>query len=196
MKKTLGTKTIGIIAFQGGVIEHVKAIESLKQQALEVRNPEDLASCDALIIPGGESTTIGFFMEQSGLLEAIKKRAIKGMPIWGTCAGAILLAKNIQSEIVPPHLELMDITVKRNAYGSQMESFHTEIDITSLGMKKLKVAFIRAPIIKKMNKKVEVLAFHEGKPVLVKEVNLIASTFHPELRSENGLHKYLISLCK
>lgn len=189
-------KTVGILAFQGGVIEHQKILNSLGATTKEIRSVKDLELCDALIIPGGESTTIGFFLEESGLMKAIPKKAKENFPIWGTCAGAILLAKNIKADIIPPHLGLMDITVERNAYGRQISSFETELEIPELKIKDLKAAFIRAPIITKAEGKSRILAKVKNDIVLVQEENLIASTFHPELVGETRLHEYFLGLTK
>ena len=201
-------KKIGILAFQGDVAEHSRIIEKLGHQSMEVRTIADLDKVDALIIPGGESTTIGFFLETTGLGEEIKRRAIPNtpsedwlvapLPIWGTCAGAIILAKKIESHIIPSHLGLMDMTVARNAYGSQIDSFYTSIDIPALGIQDLKAAFIRAPIITEVHvrhhlSQPEILARHQGKIVLVQQGKLLASTFHPELTNDQRLHEYFIN---
>lgn len=187
-------KNVGILAFQGGVIEHQKILNSLGAIVKEVRSVKDLDACDSLIIPGGESTTIGFFLEESGLMKAIQNKAKANFPIWGTCAGAILMAKHIKADIVPPHLGLMDITVERNAYGRQLSSFEAELEIPELKIKDLKAAFIRAPIITSIQGNAQILARHANDIVLVKEGNLLASTFHPELVGESRLHKYFLEL--
>jgi len=189
-------KTIGILAFHGDVIEHENIIAGLGHNPKQVRTPDDLKPCDALIIPGGESTTIGFFLEQSGLMEVIRQKSRTGFPIFGTCAGAILLATHIIDEIVPPHLGIMDITIQRNAYGKQIDSFYADIRIPELGIKDLKAAFIRAPIIKKVGPEVKVLAKNGSEIILVQQKNLLASTFHPELRGDGRLHRYFIGLIK
>lgn len=189
-------RTIGVLAFQGGVIEHVEIIRKLGQTAVEIRNPGELSRCDGLIIPGGESTTIGFFLETTGMDKAMTASVLKGMPVFGTCAGAILLAKNIESNIVPPHLGLLDISIRRNAYGRQVDSFTTELQVPSLGIQDLKTAFIRAPIITKTGPGVEILAKHGEEIVLVRSKNILAATFHPELAGETRLHKAFISLCE
>lgn len=189
-------KTIGILAFQGGVIEHKKILSVLGATTKEIRSTKDLENCNALIIPGGESTTIGFFLQESGIMEVIQIKAKENFPIWGTCAGAILLAKHIKADIVPPHLELMDMTVERNAYGRQLSSFTTEIQIPELKITNLHAAFIRAPIITSTSGKAKVLAKVKNDIVLVLEGNLLASTFHPELVEETRLHKYFLELIK
>jgi 5'-phosphate synthase pdxT subunit len=191
MKKS--TKTIGILAFQGDVIEHKMTIQKLGQPALEVRSIKELKLCDALIIPGGESTTIGFFLEQTGIGKEITRLAAAGFPIFGTCAGAVVLAKNIVSNIIPPHLGLIDITIQRNAYGKQIDSFVTELEIPSLGIKDLKAAFIRAPIIQKTGPGVKILARHGNEIVLIRQGNILAATFHAELCGETRLHSYFLS---
>jgi len=193
-RTTSRKKTVGILAFQGGVIEHEKILNELGHNLKEVRTIPDLEGCDALIIPGGESTTIGFFLEESGLMKVIREKAAKDFPIWGTCAGAILLAKHIKADIIPPHLGLIDMTVERNAYGRQLDSFTAELDIPSLKIKNLKAAFIRAPIIKNISGKAKVLAKLKNEIILVQEGKLLASTFHPELLGESRLHRHFISL--
>lgn len=188
------SKIIGILAFQGGVVEHKKIIGELGHTPIEVRSVQELEKCRALIIPGGESTTIGFFLEQTGLDKEILRGAAEGFPIFGTCAGAIILAKNVIGNIIPPHLGLLDITIHRNAYGRQIDSFYTDIRIPPLGINDLHAAFIRAPIIEKTGKKVKILARHDNQIILVQQEKILASTFHPELRMDGRLHEYFISL--
>jgi 5'-phosphate synthase pdxT subunit len=194
----MNSKTVGILAFQGGVIEHAEIIRKLGHFPVEVRKPQDLSRCDALIIPGGESTTIGFFLKQTRLDKLIKKRAGEGFPILGTCAGAILLAKNIIGNIIPPHLGLLDITVRRNAYGRQVDSFYADVAIPALNIENLHAAFIRAPIIEKTGPGAKILGYHrQGNSreiVLVQQGKILAATFHPELRGDGRLHKYFLSL--
>ncbi len=187
-------KTIGVLAFQGDVAEHLAMIEKIGHRPFEVRNRLQLDCVDALILPGGESTTIGFFLEETGLGSEIVKRAQKGLPIWGTCAGAILLARRVVSEKVPPLLGLMDMTVERNAYGVQIDSFTTELDIPDVDIFKLDSTFIRAPIIRSAGKNTKVLAKHEGKIVLARQGNLLASTFHPELNGDTRLLQWFVTL--
>jgi len=192
MKNSL--KNIGILAFQGDIIEHKTIIAKLGHKTVEVRKPKDLDPCDALIIPGGESTTIGFFLEKTGLDNEIKKRAASGLPILGTCAGTIVLAKNIIGTIIPPHLGLLDITIRRNAYGQQVDSFYSDLEIPSRHIKNLHAAFIRAPIIEKTGPKVKTLAVHQKEIVLVQQGKILGATFHPELRQDSRLHEYFLSL--
>lgn len=189
---------IGILAFQGGFVEHQAILKELGYPSILIRSANDLKQVNKLIIPGGESTTIGLFLEKTGLSKLIQTRAKatkKPLAIWGTCAGAILLAKEIEGKVVPPHLKLMDITIERNAYGTQLDSFHTQINVPTLEINDLKATFIRAPIIKKTAKNVAVLAKHQDAIVLVQQGNLLASTFHPELCNEKRLHEYFLSNC-
>lgn len=190
-------QNIGVLAFQGDVIEHRKIIEKLGHNFIGVQTLKELAKIDRLIIPGGESTTIGLFLEQTGLGETIKKMASdhkNPLPIWGTCAGAIVLAKKIKSKIIPPHLDLMDITIQRNAYGNQIDSFTAKINIPKLKITNLESTFIRAPIILNVDPQVEILARHRDKIVLVKQNLLVAGTFHPELCGETRLHEWFFGL--
>lgn len=190
-------QTIGVLAFQGGFVEHQQILEALKQKVVLVRTAADLEKAEKLIIPGGESTTIGFFLEETGLGKLIQERNKENknpLAIWGTCAGAIVLAKKIKSHIIPPHLGLLDITIERNAYGSQLDSFYTDLEIPALGIENFKAAFIRAPIIQNTSENVKVLATHQDAIVLVRQGNILASTFHPELRGEKRLHQYFLTL--
>ena len=181
--------TIGVLAFQGDVREHMDALEVLDATPQEVRSISDLESVQGLIIPGGESTVIGKFLEETGLRERIIERHRKeDFPIYGTCAGAILLAKEVFSDGVPESrfrpLGLMDISVERNAYGRQAESFESEGAI-----------FVRAPEIRRVGSGIEVLAEHGGLPIAVREGNLLASTFHPELKNAPSLlHRLFLAL--
>lgn len=185
-------KAIGVLALQGDFLEHKLILESLKQKAIEVRNKQDLKECGALIIPGGESTTIGKLLKQTGLDSEIKKRVKKGMPIYGTCAGAIVIAKKVLGEKEFEPLSLIDIEIKRNAYGRQIDSFETELSFNGHG--KMNGVFIRAPKIVKKTKEVETLCSLDGKPVLVKQGNVLAGTFHPETEHESKLHKMFLEM--
>lgn len=186
--------TVGILAFQGDVVEHDRILRQLGCNVQTVRTVHELQLCDALIIPGGESTTISLFLQNSGLDKVIIERAKKGMPVWGTCAGAILMAKRVKGNIIPPHLGLIDMTVARNAYGTQAESFYAEISIPKLKITNLRAAFIRAPVIEQTGAGVKVLARLNEKIIMAQEGRLVATTFHPELRNDTRLHEYLISL--
>lgn len=187
---------IGILAIQGSREEHAEALKKLGVEVLFVRTPEELAKVDAIILPGGESTTIGMLMRRNKLHAALQKAIAKGLPTYGTCAGAILMAKNIVGEDQADTMALMDISIRRNAYGSQLDSFVTELDVPVLGKKPLEAVFIRAPQIENIGKNVEILAKEGGKPVLVKEKNMLVSTFHPELTEDTRIHKYFLSFIK
>lgn len=186
---------IGVLALQGDVIEHVKMLQSLGVEALEVRTPEDLAKVDALIIPGGESTTIGKLAVEYGLDRAIPARVKAGMPVYGTCAGMIALSKEAHNG-EPPLLRLMDITVRRNAYGRQVDSFETDLEVPALGPAPLHAVFIRAPLIEGVGPGVEVLASLGGRPVLARQGNMLVSAFHPELTADARVHRYFVEMLK
>jgi len=158
----------------------------------EVRLPDHLDGLDGLIIPGGESTTIVRLMCSSGLLEPLRKLARDGFPIWGTCAGMILLAKRLD-ETGMPALQAMDITVRRNAFGRQVDSFETDVPIPALGGDPFHAVFIRAPIIEEVGPAVEVLArLPDGTPVAARERRLLATAFHPELTPDTRLHRFFL----
>ncbi len=184
---------IGVLALQGDVIEHVKMLRGLGVEAIEVRTPDDLARVDALIIPGGESTTIGKLAVEYGLDRAIPARVKDGMPVYGTCAGMIALSKEARGG-EPPLLRLMNITVRRNAYGRQVDSFETDLDVPALGGPPLHAVFIRAPLIESVGPEVEVLASLGGKPVLARQGNMLVSAFHPELTSDDRVHRYFVEM--
>ena len=184
--------TVGVLALQGDFAEHIAVLQTLHTDAREVRTPADLSACDRLIIPGGESTVISKLLRTSGLWGPLLTRAKGGdFPIYGTCAGAILLASNLTGKNPPETLKLMDITVDRNAYGTQLQSFDVTLEIERIG--KLLVSFIRAPKITCIGANVEVLATHAGDPVLVREGKLLAGTFHPEVRGQSEIHKLFLS---
>jgi pyridoxal 5'-phosphate synthase pdxT subunit len=186
---------IGVLALQGDVIEHVKMLRRLGVEAVEVRTPADLANVDALIIPGGESTTIGKLAAEYGLDRAIPARVREGMPVYGTCAGMIALSKEARGG-APPLLRLMNITVRRNAYGRQVDSFETDLQIPALGGPPLHAVFIRAPMIESIGPDVEVLASLNGKPVLARQGNMLVSAFHPELTADDRVHRYFVEMLK
>lgn len=190
-----GAPKIGVLALQGDVIEHVKMLRGLGVEAIEVRTPEDLAKVDALIIPGGESTTIGKLAMEYGLDRAIPARVRDGMPVYGTCAGMIALSKEARGG-EPPLLRLMNIAVRRNAYGRQVDSFETDLDIPAFGGPPLHAVFIRAPLIEQVGPGVEVLASLDGKPVLARQGNILVSAFHPELTSDDRVHRYFVEMLK
>ena len=184
---------IGVLALQGNFKEHIEILKKCNVEAKEIRLPSDLDDCNGLIIPGGESTAIGKLMKKYKLDRKIKNKHNEGTPIFGTCAGTILLAKEITGN-QQPKLELMDISVERNAYGRQIDSFEADIEINNLGT--FKGIFIRAPVIKNIYNGAEVLSEFNGNAVLVKNGNLLAATFHPELTDDLRLHKYFIEMVK
>lgn len=184
---------IGVLSYQGSVIEHIKAINSLENAVgVEVKTLEALNSVDGLIIPGGESTTIGKLLDIFGLKEPLKKRIEDGMCVWGTCAGLILLAKNIVGE--KPYLDVMDITVRRNAYGRQIDSFNTNQVIEEFSDKPIPLIFIRAPWIESAGSDVKVLCSLNGHIVAGREKNMLVTSFHPELSDDNTVHKYFAGM--
>jgi 5'-phosphate synthase pdxT subunit len=184
---------IGVMALQGAVAEHIQMLSALGAEAVPVRLPSELEGLDALIIPGGESTTISKLLSDYGLMEPIRRLAKKGFPIFGTCAGLVLLAKkvpNLQMESIG----VMDIEVERNAFGRQVDSFEADLKIPALHNGTFHGVFIRAPIIEKVRRGVEVLCQLNGKPVAVKQRKLLACAFHPELTDDLRLHKYFLDI--
>jgi len=181
---------IGVLALQGAFREHIYAIEALDARASAIRLPEQLADLDGLIIPGGESTAISKLMVSYGFYEPIAARYAEGMAVWGTCAGAILIAKNIIDGIEDQRgLELMDITVRRNAYGRQVDSFEADLDFAHLD-EPYRGIFIRAPWLDSVGEGVEVLARHDGHICAAREGRLMATTFHPELTGDPAVHRF------
>ena len=181
---------IGILGLQGNVEEHADMLKRLKTDVKIIKKAEELIGLDGLIIPGGESTTILPMLKKYKIDKAIKKAKL---PIFGTCAGAIILAKEILN-MAQDTLSLMDTSVERNGYGRQVESFESDLEIPELGNAPLRGVFIRAPIIKRVGKGVRVLAKQNGDPVLVRDGNLLAATFHPELTDDTRVHEYFLNL--
>jgi pyridoxal 5'-phosphate synthase pdxT subunit len=183
---------IGVLALQGAFREHILSIEALDAGAVAVRLPHQLDDCEGLIIPGGESTAISKLMVSYGFYEPIQQRRAEGMAVWGTCAGAILIAKDIIDGIADQRgLDLMDITVQRNAYGRQVDSFEADLDFRHIG-EPYRGVFIRAPWIERVGDGVEVLAEHEGHIVAARQDKLMATTFHPELTGDPRIHRYFV----
>lgn len=188
---------IGVLALQGAFIEHSKMLKKLGVDVCEVRLPEHLEGTSGLIIPGGESTTIMKLLKQFNLLEPIKEKAFKGFPVFGTCAGAICMAKNVVNShpIKMETLGLMDITIQRNAFGRQVDSFEAGLKIKTLGEPPFPAVFIRAPIIKNVGENIElVFSLEDGTIVAARQGNLLAVSFHPELSKDTRLHKYFIEI--
>lgn len=184
---------IGVLALQGAFFKHVEMINSLGCLTLEVRTARDILSVDSLIIPGGESTTMGKLLETNNMTTPLLAEIKAGMPVFGTCAGMILLAKKI-SDSSRPHLAVMDIEVKRNAYGRQLESFEAEFGVSRISGPPFNGIFIRAPKIESVTPAVEVMAEFENVPVLIRQGNLLASSFHPELTNDSRIHEFFISM--
>lgn len=183
---------VGVLALQGSVTEHLKLITSVnkKIEAVPVWTAEELESVDGLIIPGGESTTLRKLIDEFGLFTPIRTRVAAGMPVWGTCAGLILLASRIEGE--RPYFSLLDVDVQRNAYGRQIDSFVTEGDFAGMY---ISMVFIRAPKITRVGGNVEVLATHDDVPVAVRQGNVLATAFHPEMTPRDSrVHKYFLSM--
>jgi 5'-phosphate synthase pdxT subunit len=183
--------TIGVLALQGDFAEHLAMLTRIGVDTREVRKAGDLEGVDALIIPGGESTTIGKLMERYGLDATIRARAKRGMPIYGTCAGLILLAKEIEGSR-QPRLGLMDIAVVRNAFGRQIESFEADIPFAPTPDQPVRGVFI----VSRVGESVQVLSAFEDKIVAVRQGNLLATAFHPELTDDTRVHRYFLTLVK
>ncbi|KXG76527.1 Pyridoxal 5'-phosphate synthase subunit PdxT [Fervidicola ferrireducens] len=184
---------VGVLAFQGAVREHINMLKMAGAQPVPVKKEEELNDVDALILPGGESTVIGKFLRETGLGKIIVEKAKNGMPIWGTCAGMILLAKKIVNEDYV-HLGLMDIWVRRNAYGSQLDSFIVRKPVPAVSPKPLELVFIRAPYAEKALPGVEVLLELDGKIVAARQNNLLATAFHPEVTDDPSFHKFFLEM--
>ena len=188
------TPRIGILALQGDVREHATALHDVGADPVEVRLPRDLVGLDGLILPGGESTTMRRLIDLYGLREPIVALAHGGAPVYGTCAGMILLADRI-ADGDEPVLRLLDITVERNAYGRQLDSFEADVAIPSLGDEPLHGVFIRAPVVSHAGPEVDVLARDpDGRPIAVRQGRVIATAFHPELTPDRRLHRLLVEL--
>jgi pyridoxal 5'-phosphate synthase pdxT subunit len=180
----------GVLALQGDFREHGRALADAGATPVEVRNAEHLADIDCLVIPGGESTTMGKLARAYDLVEPVRARVAEGMPVFGTCAGMIVLAQRVLGG--EPLFGVMDIGVERNAYGRQVDSFETDIEVDGIDHA-VRGVFIRAPRIIDVGDGVRVLASHEGAPVVLEQGNLLVSSFHPELIGETGLHRYLLA---
>lgn len=193
---------IGVLALQGAFIEHEKILARIGVEPVEVRLPKHLDGLDGLIIPGGESTSIGKLAVKWHLMKPIRALAHSGRPIWGTCAGMILMAKEVVDGVPDqPLLNLMDIAVRRNAFGRQVDSFEADLAVPALGAEPFHAVFIRAPLIERVGKEVEIIASVEGgamgegtSPVAARQGNLLATAFHPELMEDDRFHRYFLSL--
>ena len=179
----------GVLALQGDFREHGRALAAAGATPVEVRTPQDMVDVQCLVIPGGESTTISKLARLYDLVDPILERASAGMPMFGTCAGMIVLAREVLGG--EPLLPLIDVTVRRNAYGRQVDSFEADVDVRGIDHA-VRGVFIRAPWIEAVGPDVRVLAEHEGHPVVLEHGNLLAASFHPELVGETGLHEYFL----
>jgi pyridoxal 5'-phosphate synthase pdxT subunit len=186
-------KHIGVLALQGDYAAHGAALSSAGAESFEVRTLADIEAADSLIIPGGESTVMGGLLVRFGLMDALAARIREGMPVLGTCAGLILLAKNIEGR-EQPGLRLLDATVIRNAYGRQIDSFRSRVATKVPGAESIEAVFIRAPRIAAVGPGVEVLSEHGGDPILVRQGNIVGATFHPELVPGAAIHRWYLSL--
>lgn len=185
---------VGVLALQGDFAKHIEMLKALGVKTLEVRKSSDLDKCDALIIPGGESTVMLRQMDFIGMREELVNFASQ-KPVFGTCAGLILMSNQIHSSKLQP-LKLMNVEVERNAFGRQIESFECdlEVDLPGMGKENIPAFFIRAPKIRVVGEGVEVLACYHGEPVLIRQGKLLGASFHPELTGSNAIHKYFIGL--
>jgi len=189
-------KRVGVLALQGAFIEHIAMLQKLGVQAWPVRLPSDLEGAEGLIIPGGESTVMSKLMVEYHLLEPLERLARGGLPIFGTCAGMILLAKDAIG-LDLPSIGIMNIEVRRNAFGRQLDSFETELSVPALGDKPFPAIFIRAPWIEQVGPEVKVLAcLPDGRAVAARQENLLVSAFHPELTDDLRLHAYFLGLAE
>lgn len=186
---------IGVLALQGDVVEHIAALERAGAQAVAVKTLPQLQSIDALIIPGGESTTVMKLLDRFGLVKPIVDRVHAGMPLWGTCMGMIVIAHDVAG-LQQPTLDLLDVTVRRNAFGRQNESAETDLDIPALGTKPFPAIFIRAPWIERAGEAVEVLAQRGGYGVMVRQGNVLGTSFHPELTHDARVHEYFLQMAR
>ena len=185
---------IGVLALQGAFIEHIGILQKLGVETSAIRLPDELGSLDGLIIPGGESTTILKLMQSSALFHPLKELAQDGLPVWGTCAGLICLARKVSSCNMDT-LSAMDIAVRRNAFGRQVDSFETELSMPELGDKPFPAIFIRAPIVEDAGPEVEILArLPDSTAVVARQGKLLVSSFHPELNHDLRFHDYFVKI--
>jgi len=190
--------SIGVLGLQGDFQKHLETLARIEGvEAFVVRTPDEIAKCDGLIIPGGESTTVGKLMARYGVDEAIRRRASEGMAVFGTCTGMILLAREIEGSD-QQRLGLMDITVRRNAFGRQVDSFETDLDIPEIcGHKPIRAVFIRAPFATAARGEARILAsLDEERIVMVRQNNLLAAAFHPELTDDTRVHSYFVEMAR
>ncbi|WP_300357525.1 pyridoxal 5'-phosphate synthase glutaminase subunit PdxT [Fusobacterium sp.] len=185
---------IGILALQGAFLEHKKILDTLKVENTYIKTKEDLDDIDGIILPGGESTAMGKLLRDFEILEKLKSKIENGFPVFGTCSGMILLAKELMNDKTK-HLAAMDICVKRNAYGRQLGSFETCEEFKGID-KKVEMVFIRAPYVESVGENVQILSKVDEKIVAVREKNMLAISFHPELTKDTSVHKYFIEMIR
>ena len=189
---TLGRPRVGVLSIQGAFAEHAAVLERVGADPVDVRAPADLEGIDAIVLPGGESTTLGLVAQESGLLDDLRARLADGLPALGTCAGMIVLARGV-TEGAQPLLGGMDIVVRRNAFGRQRRSFETALDVPAVGAEPVDAVFIRAPWIEEAGPGVEVLARYAGHGVAARQGGLMVTAFHPELSGEHRFHEWLVA---
>lgn len=192
MEKKKTAPTVGILALQGSVIEHESMLRKIGVNTLRVLKPEHLEQIDGIILPGGESTTLGKLLNLFSLAEPLKAKIENGLPVFGTCAGLILLAKEIEGE--EPHLGVMDIRVRRNAYGRQIDSFIAHEVIEEFSPLPLELVFVRAPAIEKTFGKAKVLKELNGRIIAARQNNMLVTSFHPELTDDETVHRYFLNM--
>ena len=187
---------MGVLALQGDFVEHIRALDTLAIATREIRLPRDLEGLDGLVIPGGESTTISLLMDSYGLREPVKSLASRGVPVWGTCAGLIMLAETVVPDYPKP-LGLMNIKVARNTFGRQVDSFEADITVCGLAGGLFHAIFIRAPLINWAGNGVNIIAqLHDGRIVAARQGNMLGTAFHPELGDDYRMHKYFLAMVK
>lgn len=186
---------VGVLALQGDVAEHIAALQRAGAQAIPVKTRADLARVDGLVIPGGESTTVMKLLDRFEMGAPIVDRVRRGMPLWGTCMGMIVAAHDVAG-LDQPTLDLIDITVRRNAFGRQNESAEIALEIPALGAQPFPAIFIRAPWIERVGANVELLAQRDGHGVMVRQGNVLATSFHPELAADPRVHAYFLEMVK
>ena len=192
MEKKKTAPTVGILALQGSVIEHESMLRKIGVNTLRVLKPEHLEQIDGIILPGGESTTLGKLLKLFSIAEPLKAKIENGLPVFGTCAGLILLAKEIEGE--EPHLGVMDIRVRRNAYGRQIDSFIAHEVIEEFSPSPLELVFVRAPAIEKTFGKAKVLKELNGRIIAARQNNMLVTSFHPELTDDETVHRYFLNM--
>lgn len=193
LPKEVGKMKIGVLSLQGGVIEHISHLKKLDVDAFEIKKVEDLNKIDGIILPGGESTTIGKLLRDTNLFYPIKSLIESGIPTWGTCAGMVLLAKEIEND-TRRHFQIMNIKVRRNAFGRQIDSFKTVEIVPEFSPNPIELIFIRAPYITEVSQDVKIIHKTKDKIVAARQGNILVTSFHPELSDNLEVHKYFINM--